>query len=805
MRILENMTIKNRLIMAASLMITFFIMFGIVSVMQMQALGGLTDRLYKHPLSVSNAALAAKVGVINIHCSMKDIYQAQSTPAIALFIQKIQAEERLVYKELDLISRRILGEEGKLLIAETIDMFSNWKPIRIEVEEMVIREGAVATDRLTREKAAAYANSLERKMTDLAQYARNKADGFMADAQQVKRRIVSSLIFFVVLMMLISLLIGFIISANLMSSLATLKETMARITKSGELTQVSLSGKNEITEIADHFNRVIDRLRSVFWVGDGENMLNRELYQDLSTDDVMEIGLVKTARYVQACAGALYEYDETESVLELCASYALVNRTHLANRFALGEGIVGQVAREKKAILLNHIRREELIAESGTLSEPPKVVFAVPLIFEQDLLYGVLEIASFKELNAHEQKFIESAADIIATLMHTSRQSNRIKELLKEAKDRNSALQDQAKELTSINEESRLQALELQEQNRALEVQRLEIQEANRLKSEFLSNMSHELRTPLNSVNALSRVLIQQAADRISQEELNYLNIIERNGKHLLSLINNILDLSKIESGQVELNITRFPVSRLIHTLLEDLGPLAQEKAVALDYELAPDLPEMESDESRVFQILQNITANAVKFTEEGSVHLKATLEGDMIVFQVKDTGIGISENNLNSIFSEFRQVEGGSTRRYEGTGLGLSIAYKAAKILGGKIEVESTQGQGSLFTVFLPRNVHNERFVGQEQTQNLAPPTSSTFGADIKQGKKKKNQHRKTVLIVDDDPKILAFMARVFSDDGYGTLVTTSGQEALELAATYQPFAITLDVIMPGMDGWKF
>ncbi len=798
MNILANMTVKSRLIMAACLLISFFIAFGIVSVWQMNALGELTVRLYKHPLAVSNAALTAKAGVISIHCNLKDIYNAESTPAIALSIQKIQTEERNVYQALDLISLRILGDEGKQLVAEAIEMFSNWKPIRVEVEEMVIRQGAPSTDMITREKAAAYSDRLERKMTDLAQYARNKADGFMIDAKNVKGQIVNSLIIFTVSMAIISLLIGFLISTNIMSSLGILKETMARITKTGELARVSLPGKNEITEIAEHFNRVVDRLHSLFWVGDGENLLNRELYQDLSDDDVMAVGLTQTARYVEACAGALYQYDAEERMLELSASYALVERAHLANRFTLGEGIVGQVAKEKKAILLNHIRREEMVGESGTLSEPPAVIFAVPLLFEHDILYGVLEIASFKQFNEHEKAFIESAADIIVTLMHTSGQSRKIKMLLKEAEESNTVLQDQAKELTSMNEESRLQSLELQEQNRELETQRLEIEEANRLKSEFLSNMSHELRTPLNSVNALSRVLIQQAADRMSQEELNFLRIIERNGKHLLSLINNILDLSKIESGQVELSITRFSLPSLIDTILEDVSPLAEEKGLILDSDLGPGLPEMESDEPRVFQILQNIIANAVKFTEKGSVHVRAKFETGMFSVRVTDTGIGISEENLGSIFNEFRQADGASTRRYEGTGLGLSIAYKAATLLGGTIKVQSTKGEGSKFVVSLPQKLHGH---SAASPVSLAP---SIPRSQSKPAQNKPPSPRKTILIVDDDPKILAFMARVFRDEGYGTLVTTSGQEALDLAAAYQPFAITLDVIMPEMDGWE-
>ena len=391
--------------------------------------------------------------------------------------------------------------------------------------------------------------------------------------------------------------------------------------------------------------------------------------------------------------------------------------------------------------------------------------------------------------------------------MHTSQQNQRIKGLLEETEKSNKVLLDQADELTSMNEEARQQARELHEQNRALEIQRREIEEANRLKSEFLSNMSHELRTPLNSVNALSRVLIQQAQGRITHEEMNYLTIIERNGKHLLSLINNILDLSKIESGQVELDITRFSLAQLINNLIENLIPLSDEKGLSLTFETEQDLPGMSSDKSRVFQILQNIVANAIKFTEKGSVRIRAEEERQMFVIRVTDTGVGIPAKDIETIFNEFRQADGASTRKFEGTGLGLSIAYKAAKILGGDIQVDSTEGQGSEFTVFLPKecpgDVQEAASRSQEALSLHLQPEPPAKPAE-KSSAERKPANQKTILIVDDDPKILAFMASTFQAEGYGTLVTTSGQEALELAAKYQPFAITLDVIMPGMDGWE-
>ncbi|MFK5952882.1 MAG: response regulator, partial [Desulfobacterium sp.] len=332
---------------------------------------------------------------------------------------------------------------------------------------------------------------------------------------------------------------------------------------------------------------------------------------------------------------------------------------------------------------------------------------------------------------------------------------------------------------------------ELQEQNLELGAQRVQVEEANRLKSEFLSNMSHELRTPLNSVMALSRVLVMQAREKLSDEEINYLEIIERNGKNLLALINDILDLSKIEAGRMEVSPKPFQISSTIDTIMERLTPLAREKGIELHMTLPDALPQVNSDENRVHQILQNLISNAVKFTQQGKVSISMEQAGQTIHLMVSDTGIGISKNHLPHIFEEFRQVDGTSSRSYEGTGLGLAIASKAAEMLGGNIDVRSTLGQGSTFTLTLPL-VYRESTPAPLPEPLAIQPLAET------------QPTRKTILVVDDEPKSLTMISNYLSREGYNIITATSGQEALQLAQSHRPFAITLDVIMPEMDGFE-
>jgi len=541
--------------------------------------------------------------------------------------------------------------------------------------------------------------------------------------------------------------------------------------------------------MARHFNRLVDRLQGQFWLKDGQNSLSEEMAGDLTYEDLVIKSTHFISRYVGACAGALYAYDKKRSLCELKASYAFVEGKQFSSEFGLGEGIVGQVAVEKKPILLEGITRVEALGKTGTVNEPPKNIYAVPLLYEEGL-YGVLEVATFEEINPLKIEFLNMAAPMISTSLYSALQGVQIKSLLESTQKANEELAAQAEELQSQAEELQQTSDELQEQNTELEAQRRQVEEANRLKSEFLSNMSHELRTPLNSVMALSRVLIMQTKEKLSEEETNYLEIIERNGKNLLSLINDILDLSKIEAGRMDVSPKQFSIRSTIDVIAENLEPLAKEKGIEIIQQIPEDLPRIESDESRVHQILQNIIGNGVKFTNKGSVTVSASSDTEKVYIKVKDTGIGISNKDLPHIFDEFRQVDGSSSRMYEGTGLGLAIAYKAAKILGGDMSVESVSGKGTTFTVTLPIKWEGEASIYEPI---IAGPPSETIGAG-----------QKTVLVVDDEPNVVLMISEYLTGEGYNTITATSGKKALELAETHRPFAITLDVIMPEMDGWE-
>jgi signal transduction histidine kinase len=411
----------------------------------------------------------------------------------------------------------------------------------------------------------------------------------------------------------------------------------------------------------------------------------------------------------------------------------------------------------------------------------PRELLTVPLL-ARERVAAVLVLGSLRPFAPAALALLEHAQAEMSIGLANLLSTEQTARLAAQLTDQNAELQAQAGEL-------RTQSLELERQNLELEVQASRITEANRLKTEFLSNMSHELRTPLNSVLALSRVLQLQAQARLTGEEVGYLEIIERNGKHLLELINVLLDLAKIESGRVEVACEPVSLPERIAAVAETVTPLCREKGLRWEAEVEPGLPLLRSDPRRVHQILQNLIGNAVKFTPRGSVTVRARRNGGEVEVAVIDTGIGIPAHALGTIFEEFRQVDGSTSRAYEGTGLGLAIAAKSARLLGGRISVESTVGAGSTFVCTLPLGD------GGGATALPAPPASAASAAPTSGAR---------ILVVEDSEPAVVQIRQALEPAGYRVEVARSGPEAVARVESGAPDGIILDLMMPGMDGFE-
>jgi signal transduction histidine kinase/DNA-binding response OmpR family regulator len=402
----------------------------------------------------------------------------------------------------------------------------------------------------------------------------------------------------------------------------------------------------------------------------------------------------------------------------------------------------------------------------------------------------VISLASLRPFDARAVRLLEEVWSTLTARMNGVLGHQQVRDLAARLEGQNRELETQKQELAA-------QADELIEMNTELEMQKRQVDEANRLKSVFLSNMSHELRTPLNSVIVLSGVLNRRLGRTLPKEERGYLDVIERNGKHLLALINDILHLSRIEADRQELNPARFSVRTLAGEVVAMIEPQAREKNITLTNLVGDDLPLVYSDPDKCQHILQNLVGNAVKFTEAGTVEVSARHVDDEIHVAIRDTGIGIAADQLPHIFDEFRQTDAGVSRKYGGTGLGLAIAKKYAELLHGGITVESAPGSGSTFTLRLPVTLYPY----SDGADEAAPPGDSP-GVTVA-GPSAVGQGQRILLVEDNEPAVTQ-ISEILTGQGYRVHVTRNGKEALQQIEQAPPDAVILDLMMPEMDGFE-
>ena len=610
------------------------------------------------------------------------------------------------------------------------------------------------------------------------------------------RALFKNLAILLIISTILIVLIVFLLSKQISKPIIDMNITAQKFREGNYSIRNIVSSEDELGSLADSINQTSEAFESAITTQKGvsnisETMIGLSSMQEFGSellDQLMEI--------TKSNMGTFYILNEAISEYEHFASVGANEKLLKSFSSENPEGEFGYAISRKEIFYLRNISEDTVFKFQTTAGDLiPKEIITIPILID-DTVAALISLVNINKFSNETYEIIKQVWTGINTSYSSLMANERTRILAENLYETNQQLeaqaeelQEQSEELKSQSEELRQTAEELQEQNVELEAQRDQVEEANRLKSEFLSNMSHELRTPLNSVMALSRVLLMQAKDKLSEEELNYLEIIERNGKNLLSLINDILDLSKIEAGRMDVYPRLFPVDSTIETILERLEPLAENKGIELIKKVPDDFPQIESDESRVHQILQNLVANAVKFTEKGAVTISARSDDERIYIDVNDTGIGISEKDLPCIFEEFRQVDGTSSRQYEGTGLGLAIAYKAASMLGGNLSVESVLGKGSTFTLTFP--IKWPGILPVSEPLVLKTPERITL-------------KEKSILVVDDEPNVASMISDYLSNEGYHTITATSGEKAIRLAKEHKPFAITIDIMMPEMDGWE-
>ena len=625
------------------------------------------------------------------------------------------------------------------------------------------------------------------------------------------------------------------LAGNLTRQVRAIGDVATAVTK-GDLSQsISVEARGEVALLKDNLNKMIRTLAETTQVNQEQDWLKTNLtrftrmlqgQRDLVT--VAQHVLSELAPTVGAMHGAFYMAATTkgEVTLRLFASYAYQERKGLANEFALGRGLVGQCALERKRIVVTDVPTGYVKISSALGEGDPRVIAVVPILFE-DEVKGVLELASFEPFSEVQLAFLEQLLESLGIVIATIEAQMRTDELLRQSQSLAEELQTQQEELQQTNEELEEKARQLTEQksqverkNRDVELARQELEEkaeqlalTSKYKSQFLANMSHELRTPLNSLLILSQQLAYNRQGNLEPKQVQFAETIHSAGSDLLQLINEILDLAKIESGTVALDVAAVRFTGLGDQLTRTFETMAADRGLEFVLDFSNELPEtIETDEMRLKQILRNLLSNAFKFTHEGSVRLEATphQRGDraMVAFRVIDTGIGIPDDKQRLVFEAFQQVDGGTSRKYGGTGLGLSISREMAQLLRGDIGLTSVAGEGSTFTLVLPLE-YGETEQPPERGRPTAPPRALSPSpgpraapAPSPRGREA-NSGMMLLLVIEDDTTFADSVADLARQKSMDVVHARSGDDGLEQARLHRPDAITLDLGLPDMDGW--
>jgi len=610
------------------------------------------------------------------------------------------------------------------------------------------------------------------------------------------------------------------LAGNLTSQVRAIAEVSTAVTK-GDLTRsITVEAQGEVAALKDNINQMIFNLKDTTQTNQEQDWLKTNLARfsgmmqgQRSIVAVAQLIMSELTPLVDAQHGTFFmmQRDQAESVLNLIASYAFTHRKGISNRYKLQEGLIGQCAFEKKRILLTNVPNDYIAVASSLGESRPLNILVLPVLFEGELK-AVIELASIHPFTENYLNFLDQLMDSVGVILNMISSTMRTEELLQEVKRSNAELEAQAKELEDKakllevkNQEVELASLSLQEKAEQLSL-------ISKYKTEFLANMSHELRTPLNSLLILSKMLSENKGENLTEEQVKFASTIYASGCDLLALINEILDLSKVEAGKMPIEPKNVQITEVQESLEQSFRPVAEHKglkfAIVVDSATPPTIF---TDSFRLHQILKNLLSNAMKFTEQGSVSVQIELARrrrhfsvdalnkaeTVLAFVVQDTGIGIPQDKQKLIFEAFQQADGTTSRRYGGTGLGLTISREIARLLGGTIEVDSTPAHGSTFTLYLPVT-----YMGTDAAQRPEFPEPER---EIPPLPADANFDNKKILIMDDDTRNIFAISQVLESRGVTILHAENGESGIRILNEHPDIdLILMDIMMPQMDGWE-
>jgi signal transduction histidine kinase/CheY-like chemotaxis protein len=787
MKKFRDINTGTQLWISFSLLIVFLVTISLIAWIQTDKMVGQIEKMYNHPLQVRRALGKFEVSVTAIHRDMRGLMHTDSEEETEDLLNEIELNKAEAFRQLDILQEKHLG--SNVDITNLRNEFTKWNLIREETIRK-LRQGNL-TEAIARTKrkgvGGAQALSLYQHTTKVDETSRRIADDFYTNTIHLRRELNNRLLAIILTAFIFSVLIVIFLSRLINNPLKEITLAIQSYRSGNKSSRSAYLSGNLLGKLSESFNEMAETIEAENEIAHKATELSNIM---LSVNDVKGF-----------CADLLSSLlDHTNS--QMGAVYLLnENQTHFERYSCLGmdaegckpfsaihpEGEFGLALTFQKICHVKDIPADSRFSfHTVTGRFKPREIITIPVINDGQTV-AIISLISLHIYSEISIRLIESIFSTLTARMNGILAYKKMIDLYEKLEEQNVELDTQKNELGAMTDE-------LKQQNTELEIQKNQLGEINRLKSNFLSNMSHELRTPLNSVIALSEVLNRRLAQKIDEVDYSYLGVIERNGKHLLDLINDILDLSRIESGKVEIVKNSFNINGLLNDVVTMIKPQAEQKNIKLTFSEEPENPLLESDYNKCFHIFQNIIGNAVKFTEKGTVKVSVTAHKGNAEVRISDTGIGISDSDIPHIFDEFRQADGSNSRKFGGTGLGLSIARKYAELLGCSISVTSEKGKGSVFIVIIPQKATYKYTESSNFEQEISDLTFQSLPKQKIEGR--------TIILVEDTEAMILQMCDILETEGYIVDVARNGLEALDLLEKRIPDAMILDIMMPGMDG---
>lgn len=788
---LENLKIETLLKTGFAILLLFVILIGFISYQQSSEIHQQTEDMYNHPLEVGRSIGELTATVQAIRVDIKNLFMTSEKGEIEADLYNLELLDVNAFKQIEVIRERYLGPASDVDSLEY--EYLKWKSIRSEIIRLhragEIQEGAnrTKTSGVAGKQAAVVLKSLDK----ISAFASNKSDELYANSSELANTLTKQLFIAIIVILFISLLTSWLLLRAIRKPINELIETTQRFHKGDFTARSSNTSRSEFGELANSFNSLADDIQRNLTLSENIENISGIMLSEDDANLFFQKTLHAISLHTNSQIAAVYLLSEDQRTYEHFESIGLSGNARQSFTAEHFEGEFGAVLSSHK---LHHIKNltEDTRFAFHTVSGKfiPREILTIPITTNKGII-AIISLASIESYSKQSFLLINKILNILSTRIEGLLAYGKIKEFSAKLETQNTELEASQRELSA-------QAAELTEQNTELELQKKQLSQASQMKTAFFSNMSHELRTPLNSVISLSGVLYKRLANKIPEDEYSYLEVINRNGKNLLNLINDVLDIARIEAGHEDIEACEFNCTHLIDEIVNSLSLEAKQKKIKLIHTKSDSGIFITSDQKKCRHILQNLISNAVKFTEEGEVKVSAKQIDNHLVISVIDSGIGISEDQIPNIFDEFKQADSSTSRKYGGTGLGLAIAKKYTHMLGGNISVNSELKKGSEFTLVLPLQLTSEsRQPEEEYPGNLTYRTQSLQSRTAEESEK-------TILLVDDNESALIQVKDILEERGYHVLLAHDGNEAFAIIEHTIPDAMILDLMMPDIDGFQ-